>query len=95
MWKSVIVSLSQAFDVATIDYLLFLHKPETAELLVSGDGVLRFARLIASDLASFEEVARNGPIASYSVELTDKGRKLVSAWVSGDRASVETALAKQ
>ncbi len=95
VWKSIIVSLSQAFDVATIDLLLFLHNIETQELLLSGDGVLKFAHLIASGLATFIEAARNGPLVVYAVKLTEKGRQLVVAWVSGDQKSVETALGNQ
>src|SRR5437763_5157390 len=48
VWKSILVSLSRAFDVAALDQLLFLNKPETKELQVSGDGVLGFMRLIAA-----------------------------------------------
>lgn len=95
VWKSIIISLSQAFDVVTIDHLLFLRHPRVAELIVSGDGVLQFARIIASGLATFKLDMRNGPLAAYAVQLTENGQKLVSAWVSGDRKSVETALGTQ
>ena len=55
-WKSVLVSLSQAFDIATVDHLLFLKMPEAENLLVSGDGVLQFSRLISAGLATFSWV---------------------------------------
>lgn len=52
-WKSMLVSLSHAFDTQTIDDLLFLATDEAAHLKVSGDGVLKFSRLIAARLATF------------------------------------------
>src|SRR5262245_31948622 len=51
-YKAMLVALSQAFDLEAIDRLLFLNLcPEY--LLVSGDGLLHFARLIAAGLATF------------------------------------------
>src|SRR5438128_4695346 len=41
-WKLMLVSLSRAFDVSTIDDLLFLNTGGIETLAVSGDGVLRF-----------------------------------------------------
>jgi hypothetical protein len=64
-WKSMLVSLSHAFDVNTIDDLLFLATPEATQLRVSGDGVLKFSRLVASGLASFGLVMQNGPLLLY------------------------------
>jgi hypothetical protein len=94
-WKSLLVSLTSAFDVATLDQLLFLIKPESSALLVSGDGVLSFARLIASGLASFEIKIDNGPLKLYAVALTTSGKQLVSAWSSGDREAVKRALGER
>jgi hypothetical protein len=91
-WKSVLVSLSQAFDFAALDQLLFLNKPEISNLYVSGDGVLQFSRLIAAGLATFGLVMQNGPILLYYVALTDRGRALVNAWSSGDRQAVARVL---
>jgi len=91
-WKAVLVSLTRAFDVVALDQLLLLGKPETANLRVSGDGVLTFARLIGAGLASFRLTIQNGPLLVYAVYLTEKGMQLLSAWTSGDRAAVEGAL---
>jgi hypothetical protein len=71
---------------------LFLGKPETVNLRVSGDGVLSFARLIAAGLAAFEVTLQNGPLLLYSVNLTTSGKQLVSAWSSGDREAVKKLL---
>ena len=92
IWKSVLVSLSQAFDIATVDHLLFLNKPETANLRVSGDGVLPFSRLISAGLATFSVAMQNGPLILYSVTLTKKGKLLVEAWSSGKRQALEDAM---
>jgi hypothetical protein len=43
------------------------------EVLVSGNGVLNFSHLIASDLAKYQLVIRNGPWWVYVVRLTPKG----------------------
>jgi hypothetical protein len=95
-WKAMLVAIGRAFDVDAIDKLVFLHKLPTQPLAVSGDGVLSFARLIAADLAAFEELANNNwQIVSYSVTLTPKGRMLVDAWQSGDRMELEKVLAPQ
>lgn len=93
IWKSVLVSLTKAFDVFALDQLLFLDKPETVNLRVSGDGVLSFARLIAAGLATFELKSQNGPLLIYSVNLTPSGKQLVSAWSSGNREAVKKVLA--
>jgi hypothetical protein len=72
----------------SIDDLLFLATPEAAQLRVSGDGVLRFSRLVASGLASFGLVMKNGPLILYKVALGQKGFQLINAWKSGDRRAV-------
>ena len=87
-----LVSLSRAFDTATIDDLLFLATPEAANLRVSGDGVLRFSRLVGAGLASFNLFMQNGPLILYSVGLTPKGTQLVNAWRSGNRQAVAQVL---
>jgi hypothetical protein len=57
-----LVSLSRAFDVSTIDDLLFLSSKSIESLAVSGDGVLRFSRLIAAGLAEFKLKWPNGDL---------------------------------
>jgi hypothetical protein len=93
-WKALLVSLTKAFDVFVVDQLLFLNKPQTPNLGVSGDGVLQFARLIAAGLATFKLKLKNGPLLLYSVYLTETGKQLVSAWSSGDRTKVEKVLSR-
>jgi hypothetical protein len=93
-WKSFLVSLTRAFDVATLDQLLFLNRPESNDLRVSGDGVLSFSRLVAAGYANFEEKMRNGPHLLYGISLTPLGKQLVSVWSSGDRKAAEELLSK-
>ena len=88
IWKSLIVSLSGAFDVPTLDHLMFLSKPEVDRLELSGDGVLLFSRLIGAGLAHFcgpfGSAGYPGHCVHYKVRLTERGRRLVEAWTKGD-----------
>jgi hypothetical protein len=94
-WKSMLVSLTRAFDVGALDQLLFLNKPESTSLRVSGDGVLSFTRLIAGGLATFKLNQQNGPLLLYSIGLTTSGKQLVSAWSKGDRKAVKKVLSEK
>lgn len=91
-WKLILVSLSHAFDGNAVDDLLFLKAPNIANLMVSGDGVLKFSRLIAAGLAEFSLYMQNGPIVLYQVKLTPKGERLIDAWMTGNRNAAATAL---
>ena len=88
-----LVAIGGAFDVQAIDKLVFLRKVPPNLLVVSGDGVLQFARLIAADLATFTLKANNAwQLVTYAVTLTQKGQMLVDAWMTGDRRRLETVL---
>lgn len=93
-WKMMIVSLNNAFDSQTIDDLLFLSKIGPKQLGISGDGVLKFSRLIGSGLARFYLMVQNGPLLLYDVVLTDKGQDIVSSWKDGDWDRLKEALAE-
>ena len=85
VYKTLLVSLSQAFDKESISNLLFLKRSSQSispknKLYVTGDGVLKFSHLIASDLAEFEQYIVNGPLVLYEVRLTDKGKRIIEAW---------------
>ena len=75
-------------------YSFDLHdiEPGAKLLLISGDGILKFSHLIASDLASYHLATTNGFKTLYSIYLTEKGLGLVRAWFSGNRAEVKQAL---
>lgn len=95
-WKQVLVSLSFAFDHATIDLMLFLHKvKDEAGFLVRPDSLLQFARLIGNDLATIEwqqETVNSVFLSGYRVLLSAKGQYLIEAWMRGDRNAVAEAL---
>ena len=85
-YKAMLIAISRAFDVDAVDRLLFLNSLSNDSLIVSGDGVLRFDRLIAAGLAQFEPKANNqNLIVTYSINISEKGRLLIEAWKSGDR----------
>jgi hypothetical protein len=85
-YKAMLVAISRAFDIDAVDRLLFLNERERDFLVVSGDGLLHFARLIAAGLATADQKANNNwQIVSYAVNISDKGRQIVNAWKQGDR----------
>jgi len=98
-WKAGLVAINRAFDVEAVDNLLFLKKLPSAspsfEFAVSGDGVLRFARLIAADLVRFKLLVRNGPLFTYQVFLSEKGHLLINAWQRGNRQAFYQALSSE
>lgn len=92
-WKGTLVALNGAFDNETIDRLIFLSMCPVDYLVVSGDGLLHFSRMIAAELAIVELKANNNwNIVTYAVNISDKGRMLVDAWKSGNRDEVAKAL---
>ncbi|MBK7398984.1 MAG: HNH endonuclease [Myxococcales bacterium] len=94
-WKSLLVSLSSAFDRESVDLLLFLRHESASSLVVSGDGVLRFARLVSAGLATFRSEtigSYTAPQFVYAVRLTPRGQALADAWISGDAETIEHAL---
>lgn len=95
VYKTLLVSLSQAFDTESISNLLFLKKSSQSispknKLYVTG--VLKFSHLIASGLAEFEQYIVNGPLVLYEVRLTDRGKRIIEAWFSGSMKQVRLAL---
>lgn len=93
VYKAMLVALSQAFDFQSIDRLLFLNMMPENFLVLSGDGVLQFDRLIANDLVGVEMKANNDwEIVTYIVNINPKGKLLIEAWKSGDRERVKEVL---
>jgi len=93
VYKALLVSLSQAFDLNGIDQLLFLASLGRKPIIVGGDGVLTFSRLIAAGLAQFSLHAdNNGQLVTYAVRITQKGKNLIEVWKSGNRSEVSALL---
>ena len=83
-YKLVLTALSSAFDIHTIDLLLFLVGVPRDALIVSGDGVLAFAGLAAAGYAEIQMTANNGKLlVNYVINATPRGRLLVDAWKTG------------
>jgi hypothetical protein len=93
-YKSVLVSLNAAFDREAVSNLLFLRiASDRQDLLMSGDGLLRFTPLISAGYADYRMVANNADqLYSYTAWLTDRGRLLLEAWLGGDRGTIEQLL---
>jgi hypothetical protein len=85
VYKAMLVAITRAFDLESIDRLLFLEACNDDFVVVSGDGLLHFARLVAAGLAVVEQKANNNwQIVTYSINISDKGRQLIKAWREGD-----------
>lgn len=92
-YKAMLISITRAFDVEAIDRLLFLDSCKKDFLVVSGDGLLHFSRLIAAGLATAEQKANNNwLIVTYVVNIHEKGRYLIEAWKDGDRARLKEVM---
>ncbi len=92
-YKSMLVALSRAFDLEAVDRLLFLVMCKKDFVVVSGDGLVRFSRLIAAGLASAEQKANNNwLIVTYAINITEKGKQIIEAWKSGDRLRLKQTL---
>ena len=92
-YKSMLVAISHAFDFETVDRLLFLDMCPKDYLVVSGDGLLHYSRLIAAGLASVAQKANNAwQIVTYAVNISEKGKQLIHAWKSGNRSDIGIAL---
>jgi hypothetical protein len=87
-----LTALNGAFDNPTIDLLLFLTTFPKGWLIISGDGLLSFARLISAGLADARMVANNAnQIVTYAVWISEKGSQLIDAWKAGNRIALRTA----
>src|SRR2546423_12531307 len=93
IYKAMLVAITRAFDVEAIDRLLFLESCKKDFLVVSGDGLLHFARLIAAGLASGAQKSNNNwQLVTYAVNTTDKGRQLIEAWKQWDRTRLRKVM---
>lgn len=89
-----LVAINRAFDLEAIDRLLFLEICPEDFLIVSGDGLLHYSRLIAAGLATMAMKANNmWELVTYAVNISEKGRQLIRAWKQGDRTAIQAALA--
>jgi hypothetical protein len=93
VYKAMLTAITRAFDVEAIDRLLFLDSCTTDFLVVTGDGLLHFGRLLAAGLASAELKSNNNwQIVTYAVNISDRGRQLIEAWKQGDRTRLREVM---
>lgn len=93
IYKAMLVAISRAFDIDAVDRLMFLNGCPRDFLVVSGDGLLHFGRLIAAGLATVKLKANNnGQIVTYSVNISAKGHLIIEAWKQGDRIRLKKAI---
>lgn len=93
VYKAMLVAITRAFDLEAIDRLLFLESCPKDFLVVSGDGLLHFSRLIAAGLATVELKANNNfQLVTYAVNIHKKGRLLIEAWKQGDRTRLKEVM---
>jgi hypothetical protein len=93
VYKAMLVAITRAFEMEAIDRLLFLESCTKDFLVVSGDGLLQFARLIAAGFATGAQKANNNwQIVTYAVNITDKGHQLIEAWKKGNRTLLRKVL---
>ncbi|MCX7008894.1 MAG: HNH endonuclease signature motif containing protein [Kiritimatiellaeota bacterium] len=89
-WKAMLVAITRAFDLEAVDRLLFLESCKKDFLIVSGDGLLHFGRLIAAGLATVDLKSNNNwQIVTYAVNISAKGSLLIEAWKQGDRTRLK------
>jgi hypothetical protein len=89
-YKSILLAINRGFDLESVDRLMFLEPLTKGSLIVTGDGLLHFDRLIAAGLATFEMKSNNkNLLVTYAVELSSKGRMLIEAWRSGDHLKIK------
>jgi HNH endonuclease len=95
LWKGLLVALNYAFDRRSMDLLLYLTK-QREDTFYSADGVLQFAGLIAAGLVRTGSGIGGGslerPTSAQQVILTDKGKALVQAWLTGEEAKYRESL---
>jgi hypothetical protein len=93
IYKAMLVAITRAFDFEAIDRLLFLGSCAKDYLVVSGDGLLHFGRLIAAGFATGVQKSNNNwQVVTYAVNISDKGRMMIEAWKKGDRTRLKQVM---
>ena len=94
VYKAMLVAITRAFDLEAVDRLLFLESCKKDFLVVSGDGLLHFGRLVAAGLASVDQKSNNNwQLVTYAVNISDRGRQLIDAWKQGNRMRLRQVMA--
>jgi hypothetical protein len=93
LWKLMLMRLNDALDRDSLDLLLFMYR-FGGRLAVTGDGLLRLARLMNTGLVDLgaKSYGGPGPLDTWRPELTGLGTRLVVAWTDGDAGTVRELL---
>ncbi len=87
------VDKNTLFDEKGNIQMTYKNAPRDLNLLtLSGDGVLKFSHLIASGFAEYLAATTPNPAMQYYVYLTDKGTRVIKAWLSGNKKAIQEAL---
>lgn len=91
VWKGVLVARNAPYNIESFDLLRYLDK--MGRVVLSPDGTLRLAALIAEGLVS-ARLEFDGPSnmrhrqPGYVVSLTERGAATLRAWVQGNTSSL-------
>jgi len=104
-WKGILHALNHAFNKESMDLLLFLHKTGNEVIWYSGDGLLKFASLISAGFVRIVETESAGSMrysggglsisvseSSHRVDLADRGKVLIEAWLKGNEVAYKKAI---
>lgn len=89
-WKGLLLALNHAFDRRGLELLRFLYETRgnPVPLWYSADGVLQFASLLAARLVRLADqntaTPWQLPESRHQVLLSERGIRLVEAWMAGD-----------
>jgi len=97
-WKMLLLTINEAYDRKTLDLLSTLSR--VGNVYVTGDGLLSCAALVAGGLVQATAFGVAGIVGGlecvvpkYRLTVTERGRRLLSAWLSGDQAGAIAATA--
>lgn len=97
-WKMLLLTINEAYDRKTLDLLATLNRVEN--VYVSGDGLFSYAGLIAGGLIDVNQWGHamfdhrwGFQTPTYRVSVTERGRRLLTAWRAGDQAAAVAATA--
>ena len=100
-WKLMLQQLNAAYDRNAINLLVMLTRLEDAgwkKFEVTGDGLLPFSSLIASNLVKvniFYRAAYDRAMPYYELALSDKGQATTKAWQEGNPAALQVTEAQE
>ncbi len=98
-WKMLLITLNEAYDRRAIDLLLLVDRLGRVAR-ISGDGIVDYAPLVASNLV---EIAETEPVEGmmqpfremqrmYIASATERGHLFVEAWKKGDQRAAIASL---